>query len=177
MVWGEVAVVGRRFVIGRSRVPSLAEEWSFSRVNFQWWSLYRYPFHTSVTSVARKRPWPFCQKCRQQVTAKHAHTLNPMKYRMGWQMLCRHTVGTHLGNELIRNSSGNAYVQSFRLTEPLWPALGLKERNWCVWNDLCFEKKSAGGKWFVKPFPVIIACEEKDHMIRETRNHDQHSSV
>jgi len=27
-----------------------------------------------VTAVARKRSWSFCQKCRWQVTAKHAYT-------------------------------------------------------------------------------------------------------
>ena len=36
--------------------------------------LFRYPFHTRVTAVARKRPRSFCQKCRWQVTAKHAYT-------------------------------------------------------------------------------------------------------
>ena len=28
-----------------------------------------------VTTIARKRSWSFCQKCRWQVTAKHAYTL------------------------------------------------------------------------------------------------------
>ena len=32
-----------------------------------------------VTAVACKRPWLFCQKCRWQVTLKHAYTLDPMK--------------------------------------------------------------------------------------------------
>ena len=30
-----------------------------------------------VTTVARKRSRSFCQKCRWQVTAKHAYTLSP----------------------------------------------------------------------------------------------------
>ena len=47
----------------------------FSRVNFLCWLLFRYPFHPRVTAVARKRPRSFCQKCRWQVTAKHAYTL------------------------------------------------------------------------------------------------------
>ena len=34
-----------------------------------------YPFHPRVTAVARKRSRSFCQKCRWQVTAKHAYTL------------------------------------------------------------------------------------------------------
>ena len=40
-----------------------------------------------VTAVARKRPWSFCQKCRWQVTAKHAYTLRMwlcMKWHGAW---------------------------------------------------------------------------------------------
>ena len=44
----------------------------FSRVDFLCWLLFRYPFHTRVTAVACKRSRSFCQKCRWQVTAKHA---------------------------------------------------------------------------------------------------------
>ena len=47
----------------------------FSRVDFLCWLLFRYPFHPRVTTVARKRSRSFCQKCRWQVTAKHAYTL------------------------------------------------------------------------------------------------------
>ena len=47
----------------------------FSRVNFLCWLLFRYPFHPRVTTVARKKSRSFCQKCRWQVTAKHAYTL------------------------------------------------------------------------------------------------------
>ena len=47
----------------------------FSRVYFLCWLLFRYPFHPRVTAVARKRSRSFCQKCRWQVTAKHAYTL------------------------------------------------------------------------------------------------------
>ena len=47
----------------------------FSRVNFLCWLLFRYPFHPRITAVARKRSRSFCQKCRWQVTAKHAYTL------------------------------------------------------------------------------------------------------
>ena len=46
-----------------------------SRVNFLCWLLFRYPFHPRVTAVARKRPRSFRQKCRWQVTTKHAYTL------------------------------------------------------------------------------------------------------
>ena len=50
----------------------------FSKVNFMCW-LIQCPFHPHVTSVARKRSWSFCQKCRWQVTPKQAYTLDPMK--------------------------------------------------------------------------------------------------
>ena len=32
-----------------------------------------------VTAVAHKRPWSFCQKCRWQVTPKHAYSVDPTK--------------------------------------------------------------------------------------------------
>ena len=47
----------------------------FSRVNFLCRLLFPCPFHPCVTTVAHKRPQSFCQKCRWQVTAKHACTL------------------------------------------------------------------------------------------------------
>ena len=59
----------------------------FSRVNFLCWLLFRYPFHPRVTAVARERPWLFYQKCRWQVTAKHAYTLRMwlcMKWHSAW---------------------------------------------------------------------------------------------
>ena len=54
----------------------------FSRVNFLCSLLFWYPLHPRVTAVARKRSRPFCQKCRWQVTAKHACSLR-MKLRVG----------------------------------------------------------------------------------------------
>ena len=59
----------------------------FSRVDFLCWLLFRYPFHPRVTAVARKRSRSFCQKCRWQVTAKHAYTLCMwlcMKWHGAW---------------------------------------------------------------------------------------------
>ena len=55
----------------------------FSRVNFLFWLLFQHPFHPHVTAVARKRPPSFRQKCRWQVTAKHAYTLR-MWLCMNW---------------------------------------------------------------------------------------------
>ena len=59
----------------------------FSRVNLLCWLLLGYPFHPCVTAVACKRPQPFCQMCRRQVTAKHACTLCMwlcMKWHGAW---------------------------------------------------------------------------------------------
>ena len=49
--------------------------------------VFRYPFHPRVTAVAHKRSRSFCQKCRWQVTAKHAYTLRMwlcMKWHGAW---------------------------------------------------------------------------------------------
>ena len=42
-------------------------------------TLIRSLFHPCVTTVALKRPWSFCQKCRWQVTPKYIYTLDPSK--------------------------------------------------------------------------------------------------
>ena len=83
----------------------------FSRVKFLCWLLFRYPFHPRVTAVARKRSRSFCQKCRWQVTAKHAYTL-----RM-WILLnrasalvttCPYYVKWHLRTLSINSSSSSS---------------------------------------------------------------------
>ena len=59
----------------------------FSRVNFLYRLLFRYLFHSCVAAVARKWSQSFCQKCRWQVTAKHAYTLRMwlcMKWHGAW---------------------------------------------------------------------------------------------
>ena len=61
------------------------ESWQKQRENFLLQSqlcvltLIRCPFQPCITAVARKRPWSFCQKCRWQVTPKHAYNLDPAK--------------------------------------------------------------------------------------------------
>ena len=42
-------------------------------------TLIRCPFHPRATAVTRKRPRSFCQKCRWQVTSKHAYILDLSK--------------------------------------------------------------------------------------------------
>ena len=59
----------------------------FSKVNFLCWLLFQYLFHPCVTTVARKRPQSFCQKCRWQIRAKQACTLCMwlwMKWHGAW---------------------------------------------------------------------------------------------
>ena len=68
---------------------SLQERWEnfLLRVDFLCWLLFRYLFHPHVTTVACKRSWSFCQKCRWQVTVKHAYTLCMwlcMKWHGAW---------------------------------------------------------------------------------------------
>ena len=51
----------------------------FSRCSLCVLTLIQCLFHTCVTAVACKRLWSFCQKCRWQITPKHAYTLDQMK--------------------------------------------------------------------------------------------------
>ena len=60
----------------RVRIPAgTAGEFSSPGSTFCADILFRYPFHPRVTTVARKKSRSFCQKCRWQVTAKHAYTI------------------------------------------------------------------------------------------------------
>ena len=69
-------------------------------------TLIRCPFHPRVTAVTRKRPRSFCQKCRWQVTPKHAYTLYPSKLEWADYAAVEADCGNLSGNELTRNSSG-----------------------------------------------------------------------
>ena len=82
----------------------------FSRVSFLCWLLFWYPFHPCVTAVAHKRPQSFCQKCRWQVTAKHACTLCMwfcMKWHGAW------LYGVHrICTEMAAISCGTSHASS-----------------------------------------------------------------
>ena len=87
----------------------------FRRVDFLYWLLFRYPFHPRVTAVARKRSQSFCQKCRWQVTAKHAYTLRMwlcMKWHGAWlygvHRTCAETAAVSCGASHV-----SAYVHNF----------------------------------------------------------------
>ena len=87
---GDSLVVRRRtgdWKVARSNPCWRGGRIFFSMVDFLCWLLFRYPFHPRVTAVARKRSRSFCQKCRWQVTAKHAYTLRMwlcMKWHGAW---------------------------------------------------------------------------------------------
>ena len=89
-------------------------------------TLIQGPFHPHVTAVAHKRPQSFCQKCRWQVTPKHAYTIDPSKLEWAVYAVVQAECGKLSGNELTRNSSGNTWSQSSQLAEPLWTNPGLK---------------------------------------------------
>ena len=100
----------------------------FSRVDFLCWLLFRYPFQPRVTTVARKKSRSFCQKCRWQVTAKHAYTL-----RM-WILLnrasalvttCPWYVKWHLRTLSINSSSSP--IVFFHSSGAVW------ESRWTSW--------------------------------------------
>ena len=86
------------------------------------------PFHPRVTAVARKRPRSCCQKCKWQVTPKHAYTLDPSKSERADYAAVRAECGNLSGYKLTHNSSGNTRPQSSQLAEPLWTDPGLKRR-------------------------------------------------
>ena len=110
-------------------------------------TLIRCPFHPPrVTAVARKRPRSFCQKCRWQVTPKHAYALDPSKSEWADFAVVQAECRNLSGNELTRNLSGNTRSQSSQLAEPLWtdPGLncGISLRELISTEK---KKKSAGG--------------------------------
>ena len=124
-------------------------------------TLIRCPFRPRVTAVARKRPRPFCQKCRWQVTHKHAYTPDPSKLEWADYTTVQAECGSLSGNELTRNSPGNTRLQSSQLAEPLWPDRGLKSVITLRKLISTLKKKSAGGEWIVEHSPEILAREEK----------------
>ena len=89
-------------------------------------TLIQCPFHPRVTTVARKRPMSFCQKCRCQVTPKHAYTLDTSKSEWADFAAVQAECGNLSGNEPTRNSSGSTRSRSSQLTEPLCTDPGLK---------------------------------------------------
>ena len=89
-------------------------------------TLIRCPFDPLVTTVALKRPRPFCQKCRWQVTPKHAYTLDPMMSEWADYAAVQAQCGKLLGIEFTHNLSGNTQPQSSQQAESQWTDPGLR---------------------------------------------------
>ena len=77
----------------RVRIPAEVSGEFSSQNSLSVLTLIRCQFHPRVTAVARKRPRPFCQQCRWQVTSKHLYTLNPKKSEWAGYS-ARRSVGT-----------------------------------------------------------------------------------
>ena len=110
----------------RVRIPAeAAAEFSSPEVTFCADS-YSVSVSPRVTAVARKKPRSFCQKCRWQVTPKHAYTIDPTKSEWADYAAVQALSGDLSGNELTRYSSGNTRSRSSQLAEPLWTDPSLK---------------------------------------------------
>ena len=88
-----------------------------------------------VTAVASKRPQSFCQKCRWQVTSKHAYILDPAKsewadYAVQAQYKNLSGKWTHM--QLICGHSTTVISDHWASVNCSWP----KKWNWCAWADL-----------------------------------------
>ena len=119
-------------------------------------TLSRCPFHPRVTAVARKKTRSFCQKCRWQVTPKHA--CPPKSVWADYAV-----VQTQCGNRSGKKSShatrqGNIRPQSSQIAEPLWtypgPKSGISVRELIsTLQQQQQQQKSAGGDRMVQPSP------------------------
>ena len=101
----------------------------FSRVNFLCWLLFRYPFQPRITAVAHKRSRSFCQKCRWQVTAKHAYTLGTwlcMKWHGAWlygvHRACAETAAVTCGTSHLTAKQCCKYTTSVDIQNALLKA-------------------------------------------------------
>ena len=126
-------------------------------------TLIRCPFRPRGTAVARKRPRSFCQKCRWQVTLKHAYTHDPTKSEWDDYAAVQAECGNLSGNEFTRNSSGYTRSQSSQLAEPLWTDPGLKSGISVRELISTLKKKSTGGERIVEYFLQIPRPRGKSH--------------
>ena len=111
-------------------------------------TLIQCSFHPCVTTVARKRPRPCCQKCRWQVTSECTYTLDPVKFDWADFAAVQALCGSLSGNELTLKLSDTAQPQSSQLTEPLWTDPGLKSgiivRKLISTSERIFKKRRHG---------------------------------
>ena len=97
-------------------------------------------FQPHVTAVARKIPRSFCQKCKWQVTPKHAYTFDPTKSE--WadyaavQALCG-KIRKRAHTQHFREHSVTVISAHWATVDWSWP----EEWNYCAWASLHFKKK------------------------------------
>ena len=133
----------------------------FSIVKLCVLTLIRCPFHPRVTAVARKRPRSLRQKCKWQVTPKHAYTLDPTKSEWTDYAAIQALFGNLSANEPTRNLSGNTR-SVFSARWEMWSNPVLKNGiNVHELISIKKKKKSAGGECIVEHSPKILAREEK----------------
>ena len=121
----------------------------FSRVNFVHRLLFNVHSTPFVTAVAHKRPWSSCQKCRWQVTHKHAYILEPTQLEWADSAAVQAECENLSGNKLTHNSSGSIQPRLSQLTEPPWTDPGLKSGiGACeLISTLKKKKAQAGNEW------------------------------
>ena len=120
------------------------------------WLVFGVRFTPRVTAVARTRPRSFCQKCRWQVTPKHAYSVDPTKSEWADYTTVLAWCGNLLGKRLTRNSSRKAQPQPSQLGEPLWTDPGVKS-GISVRKLISTKKKKKFGWWRYKVRLFILS--------------------
>ena len=129
------------------RIPAEAAGEFFSPESTSCADSYSVSVTPLVTTVACKRPWPFCQKCRWQVTPKQAYHLDPLQSEWADYAAVQAECGNLSRNELTCSSSRNTKLQSSQLALLLRTDPGLKSGiSLRQPISTLKKKKSAGGK-------------------------------
>ena len=104
------------------------------------------------------RDWSFCQKCRWQVTPRHAYTLGPTKSEWVdcYPGIVWETIRKRSHKHLVRECWATVASACRATVDWSW----LKEWNWCALAHLHL-KKCRRGLNHQKSFLQIIVCEKK----------------
>ena len=111
--------------------------------------------------MARKRPRSFCQRCRWQVTPKHAYSLDPSKSEWADYAAVQAECGNLARNELTFNSSGNTRLQSSQFAELLWTDPCLKSGIRLRALNLKKKKKAQAGNELSNILPKFSHARKK----------------
>ena len=95
---------------------------------------------------ATRLPPNFLYACQDIYLSFHDHITLICRSPSELTTLSRYCVGTYDGNELTRNSSGDARPQSSQLVEPLWTDRGIKSGISVRELISTLKKRSAGGE-------------------------------